>query len=151
MAEQDEFFLAAKQGRTADVTAMLAPPYNANPNAQDSLGNTPLHYAAGANHTNTVAALVKLPGINLNAQNNIGDTPLHKAAGRAGKNVVSILVKMGADTLAKNKEGLRPLDIAKDDDIRTLVAPTQAMFDYDDDDDDKHGGDSDADSDGDDE
>ena len=50
-------FLAAKGGYVDDLTELSNAPHNASFAVQDSLGNTPLHYAAGGTHAAAVEFL----------------------------------------------------------------------------------------------
>jgi hypothetical protein len=65
-------------GSADDVEELLVR-HGVEVNAADHLGNTALHYAAGAGHLAAVLALLARPSLRLNATNNVGDTPLHKA------------------------------------------------------------------------
>jgi ankyrin repeat protein len=66
-------------GSADDVEELLVR-HGVEVNATDHLGNTALHYAAGAGHLAAVLALLARPSLRLNATNNVGDTPLHKAS-----------------------------------------------------------------------
>jgi ankyrin repeat protein len=97
---EDAIFAAAKAGSTEDVQELLKTPVNWN--TKDSLGNTPLHYAAGTpllspanatkeyfiecgvhpiavtGHAEVVKLLAQSKKADFNAQNAVGETPLHK-------------------------------------------------------------------------
>ena len=88
-------------------------------------GRTPLMHAVRTGENESVAFLVT-SGANVNALDNANQTALHVAA--AGNNVsldkVKSLVEGGADTSAKDKDGLTPLDHAKgrtDGDAKAVV------------------------------
>ncbi len=51
-----------------------------DPNIRDQAKNTPLHWAAGAGHSEAIAYLLSLPNIDLTAQNLLGDTALHRVS-----------------------------------------------------------------------
>jgi len=117
----DAFFSAAKQGRADDLYELIEGK-QVDIATVDVLSNNALHYSAAANHSDCVELLVKAH-IPLNQLNNVGDTPLHKAAARGSLAAITILVEAGANIDAKNKNGERPYDIAKNDQVRELLAP----------------------------
>ena len=88
-------------------------------NAQDSVGDTPLHHAVVHGNPHHVAVLLGA-GADVNAANGSGDTPLHKAASRrpnpekltSGTEIVTALFDAGADVHARNKRGETPLYMA---------------------------------------
>jgi len=92
-------------------------------NQYDHLGNTALHYAAGANHVACVELLLKAHA-NVKAQNNTGDTPLHKAAWRGSEKIVTLLLNSGADLSTRNKEGQTPLNLAREPSVIDLLSPS---------------------------
>jgi ankyrin repeat protein len=141
-SHKDALFLAAKSGSAEDVEELLK--LGVDPSVTDHLGNTPLHYSAGAGHTAVVARLVAHPKSQVNKPNNMGDTPLHKAAWRGSAETVKVLVSSGADLNAKNNNGERPVQIAKNSEIGSLVQPASEgdMF-YEDDEEEGGGSDSD--------
>jgi len=111
MSPEDTLFTGAKRGDVDMIVAARAAGMDVN--AVDSLGNTPLHYAAAAGHSQAVVSLLAtgaLPDI----QNQAGDTPLHKAAGRGHREVVDSLVSAGADLSIKNALGHTAADGAVD-------------------------------------
>jgi ankyrin repeat protein len=76
---------AAKKGYTEQIEESLSD----EPKGylkKDTLGNTPLHWAASGGHYDAVAYLIKL-GSDVNAENIFGDTPLHRAAWKNHKQV----------------------------------------------------------------
>jgi ankyrin repeat protein len=60
-------------------------------NVQDSLGNTPLHYAAQKGHIDVVRILLAHPDVDVNAENHHKETPLHLAAKEGRYHVVKEL------------------------------------------------------------
>ena len=141
-------FQSAKSGYLEDLEAIFG---GASPETALELANvrdisdfTPLHYAAGANH-HQVVRLLALNKADINAVDRLaGDTPLHKvrasslalvcallshahahaqAASRSAQQAAEALIEAGADLLAKNHQGLRPLDLARSDDLKGLLVP----------------------------
>ena len=87
--------------RGADVTCV------------DKDGNTPIHWAARAGHSEVLGLLLS-KSCPLDVQNNVGETALHWAmrAGNRGSNAVKILVENGARVNVFNRSFRRPLDVA---------------------------------------
>jgi len=76
---QEQLFAAAKGGHIDLIVELLNDNSTSiDVNKADHLGNTALHYAAGANHREVVLKLLSTPLINVSQQNSVGDTPLHK-------------------------------------------------------------------------
>ena len=81
----------------------------------DKEGNTPLHWAARAGHSDVIRLLVH-KCCPLNAQNDAGETALHWAmrAGNRGTKAVNALMENGARVSIFNRNFRRPLDVAAD-------------------------------------
>jgi len=82
-----ELFEAIAARETNKVHELLAS--GVNPNAVDSDGNTPLHYAVGQKNIDAIRLLIE-SGACINTQNDYGYTPLH--------NLVAVKLKMDAYT-----------------------------------------------------
>eukprot|EP00578_Thalassiosira_sp_NH16_P001033 CAMPEP_0181136544 /NCGR_PEP_ID=MMETSP1071-20121207/33233_1 /TAXON_ID=35127 /ORGANISM="Thalassiosira sp., Strain NH16" /LENGTH=1339 /DNA_ID=CAMNT_0023223247 /DNA_START=272 /DNA_END=4292 /DNA_ORIENTATION=- len=80
---------------------------------RDKDGNTPVHWAARAGHSE-VLGLLLLKSCPLDVQNDAGETALHWAmrAGDRGASVVKVLVENGARVNVFNRHFRRPLDVA---------------------------------------
>ncbi|WP_333023180.1 ankyrin repeat domain-containing protein, partial [Wolbachia endosymbiont of Pentidionis agamae] len=90
-------------------------------NAIDKNGCTPLHYAARHGHTAVVNALLENEA-DFNAIDNSGCTPLYYAAKAwHEEKVVNALLKNGANVNAPNKHGSTPLRIAVDLETKKLL------------------------------
>ena len=81
-------------------------------NAKDDDGNTPLHWAGSLGHTAGIAALVDA-GADPYGRNGWGQTPLHTAAGEGHAAAVTALLDAGADPYGKDIRGNNPLSWAK--------------------------------------
>jgi ankyrin len=75
-------------------------------------GETPLHIAAGAGHTELTQALVLAGPDCLEIRDRLGETPLHKSARGGHADSATVLVKNGAHTDVTNRKGQLPLDLA---------------------------------------
>ncbi len=73
-------FEHAKRGYEEDLQQLLDTG-KLNPGAVDGFGNTPLHYAAAADHTKCVAILLD-KGAPIDFGNKSKETPLHKVEWR---------------------------------------------------------------------
>ncbi|XP_012279309.1 uncharacterized protein LOC105699126 isoform X2 [Orussus abietinus] len=98
----------AGNGACAMLEAALSFP-GLDPNIPDNEGNTPLHFAAQAGHTECLSILLeKCPGIEVDARNALGFTPLMKAALQGRTKCAKLLLFAGANpTLRDHGRGLR--------------------------------------------
>lgn len=80
-------------------------------NAQNNIGNTPLHSYLS---NQEIAMQLIFAGADLDIKNNEGDTPLHTYTFHAGDEVALVLVIKGADVNAKNQLGQTPLHFVSD-------------------------------------
>ena len=109
----------------------------------DDLGNTALHYAAGSGKIdvvvvfflsfclNSLASILQFllkHGQSPNAMNKRRETPLFKAAARGRADVIEMLMKAGANPELKNADGNSPIDIAGNDDCRTMLQPIRGCL-----------------------
>ena len=67
--------------------------------------------------SNSILALFKY-GADVNAQDEEGQTALHYACSIGYESVIQILLKSSADKAISDNEGLKPIDVLKNDDIR---------------------------------
>ena len=84
----------------------------ANIEAKDEDGETPLHGAVISNNAETLKTLLKA-GANIEARNEVGFTPVHRAALWGDAETVTTLLKAGANGKAIDKGGNTPFDRAK--------------------------------------
>jgi ankyrin repeat protein/predicted acylesterase/phospholipase RssA len=81
--------------------------------ADDYLGNLPLHYAVQNNMPKSVGALL-LNTVDINRKNKAGKTALHLAAEIGNPDIINRLYFKGADPFVKDEEGKTPFDIIKE-------------------------------------
>ena len=101
------FHRAAMQGDLETVEAM-APQWKASKGA---LGNTALHWASAAGHTDVVRSLLKL-GVDIDMTNDMLDTALHSAAWRGFGETAQVLLEAGCSRDSVNKDGKTPPQLA---------------------------------------
>merc|ERR1712137_309158 len=115
---------AAARGNLEQLQELLhSPPEDCEPFSvltTDNAKNTPLHWAAGSGHEETVTFLIEeadrcdlLPAL-LSAQDLLGDTALHRAVWRSHQEVVKILVEAGIDRRVENCMGQTAIDLVRD-------------------------------------
>lgn len=110
---------AAKRGNIEFVKELIDNKVSAN--SLDKARNTPLHWACRGGHHQVVDLLLKQKPT-INAQNRIGDTALHLAAVSGSVETVSLLLESdGIDTLLRNKDGATARDLAKNDQVASLL------------------------------
>ena len=109
-----QIFRDVHQGKASAVTATLQS--GASPHVTDSLGNTPLHYAAMTGRVDIIRQLL-IHGANPNTVNGAGLSPVHYAAsgfGDSGEAMAALLLGGGNPNHAGNGVGaISPLMRAK--------------------------------------
>lgn len=85
----------------------------AKADCQDSLGFSPLHYAA-QNSSSEILVLLLRAELNVNCQDKHGNTPLSKAvfAFRGDDSIIQSLITSGADPDIKNSHSVSPRNLA---------------------------------------
>ncbi|KAM0277760.1 hypothetical protein ACHAQH_005553 [Verticillium albo-atrum] len=98
----------------------------------DEGGMTPLHHALYSYdplHKEVYDPDVSLAnaryllqqGASADARDIEGTTPLHHAAWRGNVAIVKLLLEAGADVEAENRQGMKPVNLAKEEDVRELL------------------------------
>ena len=99
---------AAKEGDLAKLKAGLANK-GADANSHDTMGITPLSWAAMAGQAEAVQLLIK-QGADVNGRNRDGNVPLHGAAFLGQAEIVELLIQHKADVNLRSGKGETPLD-----------------------------------------
>jgi len=86
---------------------------------------TPLHMAARRGNATLAVALVR-GGASIEAHDSNGETPLRRAVNCGKPEVVRALLALGANPDTRCNRGRRPLDAARSDEIRALLAERSA-------------------------
>lgn len=95
---------AARLGTRADVERILKTEPAMRDVATESLGSTPLHFAALNADSGPLKALIAA-GANVNMRDSTGATPLHMAAFATRTEHAKLLLKAGADPLIRTDAG----------------------------------------------
>lgn len=121
-ASEEQLIEAARAGRVKEVKEALT--QGARANAQDLVGNRPLHAAVANGHREIVRLLLKA-GADPNAGNRLGHTALDIAVLHKQPQMLDLLLKNDADLERRNGIGNTPLVTAllmeRDDMARELV------------------------------
>ena len=108
-ADDPPILEASSNGDLGKVKSLIEA--EANINAKNKDGNTPLHLAAREGHENVVKLLVEA-GVDIKAKDKYGNTPLHFAAREGNENMAKLLVDAKAGVNKKNSIGDTPLHFA---------------------------------------
>lgn len=79
-----------------------------------------IHFACQKGHEQVVRYLLAA-GASLNSRTRKGMTAIHYAIQGSHSDVAKLLIKKGASLDARNKAGKTPIDLAKDEQFRTMV------------------------------
>ncbi|TMW68597.1 hypothetical protein Poli38472_006065 [Pythium oligandrum] len=109
--ENDQLPLHYHKGRQQIAELLLD--YTKDINHADHLGNTPLMRALGGSPSREVIALLIDHGARLSAKDKAGNTALHLALMEGYEDIARYLIDNGADPMAKNRENVRCLDLAR--------------------------------------
>jgi ankyrin repeat protein len=101
-------FIRACQSKDKKLIKTLLEEGGEDPNMQDELGNSALHYLCTLGDLALVEKAVNIGG-NIAVENNKQETPLHLAAIDGEVSIIQLILKKGANINARNIEGLTPL------------------------------------------
>ena len=106
---QVSFIEAIKRNDIITVKALIAA--EADVNAKDKSGETPLHIAAVRGYQEITSLLIA-EGADVNARDGRELTPLHAAAWSGHKETVSLLIAKGSEINAIGENGITPLHVS---------------------------------------
>lgn len=92
--------------------------------AMDDMGA--IHFAAQKGHLEVVRILVA-SGVPVKSINRKGMTALHYAAQGSHKELAKYLIKKGSNVNAKNKAGKTPVDLATNEEVRSVMLDKELL------------------------
>ncbi|NXF33436.1 BARD1 protein, partial [Nyctibius bracteatus] len=110
--------VASIKGDLAAVEQLLK--NGADPNVKDNAGWTPLHEACNHGHREVVELLLQYKAL-VNTTGYQNDSPLHDAAKNGHVSIVELLLLHGASCDAVNIFGLRPVDYAESEKMKSVL------------------------------
>ncbi|XP_062434996.1 BRCA1-associated RING domain protein 1 isoform X2 [Rhea pennata] len=110
--------VASIKGDLAAVEQLLK--NGADPNVKDNAGWTPLHEACNHGHKEVVELLLQHRAL-VNTTGYQNDSPLHDAARNGHVDIVELLLLHGASRDAINIFGLRPVDYAESEKMKSVL------------------------------
>ncbi|KFQ86569.1 BRCA1-associated RING domain protein 1, partial [Phoenicopterus ruber ruber] len=110
--------VASIKGDLAAVEQLLR--NGADPNVKDNAGWTPLHEACNHGHQEVVELLLQYKAL-VNTTGYQNDSPLHDAAKNGHVSIVELLLLHGASRDAVNIFGLRPVDYAESEKMKSVL------------------------------
>ncbi|NWV72662.1 BARD1 protein, partial [Dasyornis broadbenti] len=110
--------VASIKGDLAAVEQLLK--NGADPNVKDNAGWTPLHEACNHGHRKVVELLLQHRAL-VNTTGYQNDSPLHDAAKNGHVGIVELLLLHGASRDAVNIFGLRPVDYAESEKMKSVL------------------------------
>lgn len=84
-----------------------------------------VHFASQKGHTQVVRLLLAA-GAHVNTSTRKGMSPLHYAVQGGNADLTQLLIKRGANLQSTTKAGKRPIDLAKDEDFKSLVRTAES-------------------------
>lgn len=112
--------LAAYFGRAEAARALLDADAEVGEPSRNLMAVQPLHAAAAGRHAELVWILIASDAP-VQARQRGGWTPLHSAAVNADVDSIQALLAGGADPCAVNDDGRTPIELAPDDEVRSVL------------------------------
>ena len=103
-----------------NIEILLSDP-KINYNPVDYQGFTPLIKACASQAYDVVKAFLRSNEININFQDKIGNMALHYLCEDEKFDIAIELIKKGGDVKIQNNEGKTPLDLIKNDDVKSII------------------------------
>lgn len=116
--------LAAWSGQTEVVEFLCN--YKADVGAAAVDDMAAIHFASQKGHLEIVRILLR-SGASVNACTRKGMSALHYAVQGSHLEVVKFLIRKGGSLSAKTKAGKRPIDLAKDDEVRSILTSPEEL------------------------
>jgi ankyrin repeat protein len=117
-----EVLKAVANGDTAKIKNLLQTNPDINVDQRDNFGGTALHGAMFKKNADIVKVLIQY-GYDIDAVGpSNGYTPLHDAVWANYPEGAKLLITAGADLAIKNHSGLTPLELARNDGKKELIA-----------------------------
>ncbi|MCS6985324.1 MAG: ankyrin repeat domain-containing protein [Leptospiraceae bacterium] len=110
---------ASRAGNSEQVKSLLA--QGANANAVDNYRWTALIWACDKGYVEIVKSLIAA-NADVNHRDTVGATPLIRASARGHSEIVKVLLAAGADPSQKTELGNTALDLAANQEIRSLLS-----------------------------
>ena len=117
---QTPLHLACGKNRLENVNILLTEP-SLEYNIPDNQGFTPLIKACASQAYDVVKCLLRSKDVNINMKDNIGNTGLHYLCEDEKFDVAIQMIKNGANVEFKNKDGKTPLELIKNDDVKSII------------------------------
>ncbi|XP_078581532.1 death-associated protein kinase 1-like [Branchiostoma floridae x Branchiostoma japonicum] len=128
--DEIEFASAVRRGDVQTVRRCLQAGVDVNQRLKGSLfGGTALHVASMYGRTEIVKLLLQHDA-DVEARDNYGDTALHVASRNGHTEIVKLLLQHDADVEARDNDGRKPMDVARDKDLRRFLKDHAAEVSY---------------------
>ena len=118
--------LASEKGYVTVVKILIDK--RADVDIKDKWGRNPLHYASKIGHLDIVKILIDR-GVDINVKDKWDRTALHYVSERGHLDTVKLLVEYGACLNSLDKDGNKPIDLSKNEEIKEYLSNAKQMMD----------------------